>query len=65
MIIFLSKMCVLTPRLKKYLEVFHHQAVWQMTGMGPKCQHDGTWVYKPIGEALATFGLEEIGVYIS
>ena len=33
--------------------------------MGPKYQQDGTWLYTPIGAALAVVGLEEIGVYIA
>ena len=32
--------------------------------MVPKRQLDGTWVYPPIGAALATVGLDEIRVYI-
>ena len=35
-----------------------------MAGMGPKRQRDGTWVYPPIGLALATVGLDENGVHI-
>ena len=53
------------PQLEKYLEGFHHRAVRQMAGMGPKRQRDGTWVYTPIGAALEMVGVEEIGVYIS
>ena len=56
---------VLTPRLEKSLEGFHHRAVRRMVGMGPKPQRDGTWVYKPIGAALEIVGLEKIGVYIA
>ena len=33
--------------------------------MGLKRQWDGTWVYTPIGAALAKAGLEDIGVYIT
>ena len=33
--------------------------------MGPKRRPDGTWVYPPIGVALATVVLEEIRVYIA
>ena len=36
-----------------------------MAGMGPRYQRDGTWVYTPIGAALETVDLEEIGVYIA
>ena len=60
-----SEMWVMTPRLEKALEGFHHQAVQWMESMGHKCQWDGTWVYTPIGAALAMVGLEKIGVYIA
>ena len=63
-ILFGSATWVLTPRLEKSLEVFHHRAVWRMAGMGPKRQWYGTWVYTPIEAALAMVGLEEIGAYI-
>ena len=56
---------VLTPRLEKPFEDFHHRAVHRMAGMVPKCQRDGTWVYTPIGVALAMVGLEDIGAYIA
>ena len=32
-----SKMWVITPRLEKSLEGFHHRAARRMAGMGPKC----------------------------
>ena len=58
-------MWVLTPHLDKSLEGFHHRAAQRMAGLGPKLQRDGTWVYPPIGAALAMVGLEEIGAYIT
>ena len=36
-----------------------------MTGMVPKRQRDGKWLYPPIGAALEMVVLEEIGVYIA
>ena len=36
-----------------------------MAGMVPKRQQDGTRVYTPIGVALKTVGMKEIGVYIT
>ena len=57
-ILFGYKTWVLTPQLEKSLEGFHHQAERRMEGMGPKLQQGGTWVYPPIGEALAMVGLE-------
>ena len=32
--------------------------------MGPERQLDGIFLFPPIGEAMATVGLDEIGVYI-
>ena len=43
-LLFGSETWVLTPRLEKALEGFHHWAARRMAGMGPKCQPDGTWV---------------------
>ena len=63
-LLFGSDTWVLNPRLEKALSGFHHQAARRMAGMGPKRQPDGTWVYPPIGAALAMVGLGEIGVYI-
>ena len=63
-LLFGSKMWVLTPRLEKSLEGCHHRVVRQMADMGPKRQRDGIWVYPPVGVSLAMVGLEEIRVYI-
>ena len=65
MLLFGSEAWVMTPRSEKALEGFHHRAVRQMAGMGPKSQWDRTWVYPPIGEALKMVVLEEIRVYIN
>ena len=64
-LLFGSQTWAMTPRLEKDLEGFHHREVRRMLGMGPKSQHYGTWLHPPIGTALATVGLDEIGVYIS
>ena len=56
---------VLTPRLEKSPEGFHHPVARRMAVMGPKNQWDGIWVYPPIGAELSMVGLEEIGVCIS
>ena len=57
-LLFGYKTCVLTPRMEKFLEVFHHRSVRHMAGMVPKRQQDGTWLYPPIGAALATVGMD-------
>ena len=64
-LLFGSETYVLTPRLEKSIEGFHHWTAWRMAGMGPKCHWCGTWVYPPIETALAMVVLEEIGVYIA
>ena len=64
-LLFGSETWVMTRRLDKSLENFHHRAVRRMAGMGPKCKRYGTWVYTPIGVELSMVCLEEIGVYIS
>ena len=56
---------VQTPWLDKALTGFHHQTAWRMEGMVPKYYPDGTWVYPPIGAALAMVELEEIRVFIT
>ena len=64
-LLFGSETWLLTPRLEKSLEGFHHGVVWRMAGMVPKRQHGVTWVYISIGEDLAMLGVKEIGVYIA
>ena len=63
-ILFGPETWVVTPQVEKALAGFHHQAVLWMAGLVPKHQQDGTWVYPPIGAALAMVGLDNIGVYI-
>ena len=54
---YMNQYMIVTPRLDKTLRGFHHQAVQNIAGMGPKQQQYGTWVYTPIRAALATVGL--------
>ena len=65
LILFGSKTWILTPWLEKAITGFCQCAERWMAGMGPKRQPYRTWVYLPIGEALAMVVLEEIRVYIS
>ena len=64
-ILFWSETWVLTHFQENSLSGFHHQAVQRKSGMGPKRQWYGTWMYPPIGAALEMVGLNDIGVYIS
>ena len=52
------------PCLEKALAGFHHRMVRRMAGIVPERQLKGTWLYPPIGEALAAVLLYEIGVCI-
>ena len=61
----ISETWVMNPCTEKALEGLHQRMVRRMAGMGPKRQGDETWVYPPIGKALETVGLDEIGVYIA
>ena len=63
-LLFGPKTWVLTHQLEKYLEDFHHQAVRRMSGMVPKYQWDGIWVYPPIEVEPEMVGLDEISMYI-
>ena len=65
LILFGSNTWVLTLWLEKALEGFRHLAAGLMAGMGPKRHPERTWLYPPIGAALAMVELEEIRVYIT
>ena len=56
-LLFGSETWVLIPRLEKYLERFHHWAARRMEDMVTKCHREGTWLYLPIGAALAMVGI--------
>ena len=60
-----SYILVLTPHLEKALEDFHQRTVQRKSGVAPKRQWYGTSVYPPIGEALETVGMDDIGVCIA
>ena len=64
-ILFRSEKWIMTPLLEKSLNLFHYRVVWQMAGMVPKRQRDGTWVYPPIRVDLAKMGMDKIEVYIA
>ena len=64
-LLFGSETWVVTPQIEKSLTGSHHWAIRKMTAMGPERQLYGTWLYPPIGAALAMVGLYDIGVYIA
>ena len=63
-LLFGSKTWVLTSQMENSFKGFHQRAVRRMTGMPPRRQRDGTWLYPTIGEALSMVGLYDIRVYI-
>ena len=54
----------MTPRLEKALDDLYHCAVCWISGIRPKYQWYGTWVYARIGVVLSTVGVEDIWLYI-
>ena len=64
MILYVSKRWVVAGEMLKALTGFHHQAVWQITGMTEKCRTGGEWEYPLVDESKGAAGLHPIGVYI-
>ena len=60
-----SESWVLTPRIIKALEGFHHRVIRRITRSMPRRRRDGTWHYPPIGKAMEDAGLFSIEEYIS
>ena len=60
-----SESWVLTPRILKALESFHHRVARRITGRMPRRLQNGTWYYPPIGKALEDAGLFSIAEYIA
>ena len=65
LILFGLETWVVYPQLYKALVSFHHRTVQRVSGMGSKLQLESTWLYPPIGVALAMVLLDDIGVYIN
>ena len=64
-LLFGSETWVTEPWMEKALEGFRQRVVQKIVGIGLKGQWGGTWVYPPIGVALATLGMDDIRMYIA
>ena len=60
-----SESWVLTPRIIKALESFHHRVARRITGSMPRRLQNCTWYYPPIGKALEDAGLFSIAEYVA
>ena len=61
-LLFRAETWVLTPRMKRALDIFQHGAMRRLTGRQPWRRGYGRWVYPPMSEAMEEAGFEEIGV---
>ena len=59
-----SKIWVVTRYMLKVLTGLHHQAARQIMGMTAKCAAGGEWEYPSVVEATEAAGLHPIRVYI-
>ena len=59
-----SKIWVLTREMLKVLTAFHHWSARQITGMTAKCGACGEWEYPSVEEAMEDAGIHPIRVYI-
>ena len=64
-ILFGSKMWVVTPHIKCMLGGFHHRVVRRTPGNMPRIRTEGTWDYPPLGDTMREADIEEIETYIS
>jgi hypothetical protein len=59
-----SESWVITPQLLSILNGWHHRMARRIFGLMPTREHDGTWYYPPITDALEIAGLYTISKYI-
>ena len=64
-LLFGSETWVVTPRILKALEGFHHQVAQRISGLIGRRARDGTWQYPEISEALTRAGLSAIDVCVT
>ena len=50
----------MSTRVDKVLGAFYHRFIRRLTGRMPHWNRVGTWIYPPVGEAVAEVGLQEI-----
>ena len=63
-ILYGSKIWVVTGEILKVLEGFQHRAARRITGMSDKRGAGGEWEYPLVVEAMEAAGIQPIGVYI-
>ena len=63
-ILYVSKIWVVTWEMLKVLEGFHHRASRRITGMTAKRGAGVEWDYPLVVEAMEDVGIKLIGVYI-
>ena len=59
-----SKIWVVTGEILKVLEGFQHRAARRITGMSDKRGAGGEWEYPLVVEAMEAAGIQPIGLYI-
>ena len=55
----------MSTRVDKVLGAFYHRFIRRLTGRMPHWNRVGTWIYPPVGEAVAEVGLQEIETYVT
>lgn len=60
-----SETWVVTPRIRKALEGFHHRVARRISRKMPRRRPDGSWYYPPLAGALRDAGLAPISEYIA
>jgi len=60
-----SETWVVTPRILKALEGFHHRAARRISRKMPRRRPDGSWHYPPLAGALRDAGLAPISEYVA
>ena len=64
MLLYGSKIWVVTGYMLKVLTAFHHRSTRRILGMTEKCRAGGEWECPAVDEGMDSAGLHHIGVYI-
>ena len=59
-LLFGAETWVLTPRMERALDSFHHRVVRRLAGRQPRRRGDGSWSYPPLAEAMGEAGFKGI-----
>ena len=63
-LLYVSKIWVVTGEMLKVLTAFHHRAAQRITGMTAKRRAGREWEYLAVDEEMNAAGIHPIGVYI-